>query len=195
MNSNTDYTGATMEQQRKFNLDDYETVEERIVKFWTQYPDGRIETGLISKEDNQYIFVSHLYRNSDVETLPFSSGYAQEVVGQGMVNKTSALENCETSAIGRALANAGFATKGKRASREEMSKVQRGAPAKTAAPKPERSADEATAVLMVAYELVAGATTPDELKAIWGANSDLLDLDHNDTTLRAYIMQRKDEVA
>jgi hypothetical protein len=48
---------------------------------------------------------------------------AEETVQGRGVNATSALENCETSAIGRALANAGYATKGKRASREEMSKV------------------------------------------------------------------------
>jgi hypothetical protein len=49
---------------------------------------------------------------------------AEETVQGRGVNATSALENCETSAIGRALANAGYATKGKRASREEMSKVK-----------------------------------------------------------------------
>jgi hypothetical protein len=48
---------------------------------------------------------------------------AEETVQGRGVNATSALENCETSAIGRALANAGYAAKGKRASREEMQKV------------------------------------------------------------------------
>jgi hypothetical protein len=51
---------------------------------------------------------------------------AEETVQGRGVNATSALENCETSAIGRALANAGYATKGKRASREEMGKVAKG---------------------------------------------------------------------
>jgi hypothetical protein len=54
---------------------------------------------------------------------PWTTGLAEETVQGRGVNATSALENCETSAIGRALANAGYATKGKRASREEMSKV------------------------------------------------------------------------
>ena len=46
------------------------------------------------------------------------------------MNATSALENCETSSLGRSLANAGYATKGKRASREEMVKVAKGAEVK-----------------------------------------------------------------
>ena len=49
---------------------------------------------------------------------------ASETIAEKGVNSTSALENCETSAIGRALANVGFAAKGKRASREEMAKVE-----------------------------------------------------------------------
>jgi len=56
---------------------------------------------------------------------PTSTGYAFEVDGGYGANKTSALENCETSAIGRALANMGLHGN-KRASREEMSKVERG---------------------------------------------------------------------
>jgi hypothetical protein len=55
------------------------------------------------------------------------TGYAEEVRGAGNVNRTSHVENCETSAIGRALANCGMAGSDmtKRPSREEMSKVQR----------------------------------------------------------------------
>jgi hypothetical protein len=104
-----------------FNLDDYETVEERLIKFWKQHEQGRIITTLISSSSSQFIVRAELYK--DGSGLIWTTGLAEETVQGRGVNSTSALENCETSAIGRALANAGYATKGKRASREEMTKV------------------------------------------------------------------------
>lgn len=105
-----------------FNLEDYETVEERLIKFWKDHPDGRIETELLEATPSRFIVAARLYR-TEVDTRFWTSGLAFEHISDRGVNSTSALENCETSAIGRALANAGYATKGKRASREEMSKV------------------------------------------------------------------------
>ena len=105
-----------------FNLDDYETVEERLLKFWKDHPEGRIETKLIVNTPTQYIVWSAIYRDS-ADVQPWATGLAEETVQGRGVNATSALENCETSSLGRSLANAGYATKGKRASREEMSKV------------------------------------------------------------------------
>ena len=105
-----------------FNLDDYETVEERLVKFWKDNPDGRIETKLLEASPSRFIVGSSVYRKSD-DSAPWATGLAEETVQGRGVNATSALENCETSSIGRALANAGYATKGKRPTREEMSKV------------------------------------------------------------------------
>ena len=61
----------------------------------------------------------------DTDAAPAATGYAHESVTSRGVNLTSALENCETSAIGRALANLGYAPKGKRPSREEMAKANR----------------------------------------------------------------------
>jgi hypothetical protein len=61
-------------------------------------------------------------------TTLVSTGWAEEIVGNSPVNKTSALENCETSAVGRALANFGFQGKNPsatRPSRNEMEKVER----------------------------------------------------------------------
>jgi hypothetical protein len=104
-----------------FNLEDYETVEERLVKFWKDNGDGRIVTTLLDSSGTRFIVRAEIYRGSD--GLVWATGLAEETVQGRGVNATSALENCETSAIGRALANAGYATKGKRASREEMSKV------------------------------------------------------------------------
>jgi hypothetical protein len=105
-----------------FNLDDYETVEERLTKFWKDNPDGRINTALLEANAARFIVRAEIFR-TEVDAHPWSTGLAEETVQGRGVNATSALENCETSAIGRALANAGYATKGKRASREEMTKV------------------------------------------------------------------------
>lgn len=105
-----------------FNLDDYETVEERLIKFWKDYPDGRIDTKVIEASPSRFIVQAYIFR-TEVDQHAWSSGLAEETVSGRGVNATSALENAETSAIGRALATAGYATKGKRPSREEMSKV------------------------------------------------------------------------
>jgi len=108
-----------------FNLEDYETVEERLTKFWKDHPQGRVETKLIVNTPTQYIVWSAIYRDA-ADVQPWATGLAEETVQGRGVNATSALENCETSSLGRSLANAGYATKGKRASREEMQKVSKG---------------------------------------------------------------------
>jgi hypothetical protein len=73
-------------------------------------------------EASRYIVKAYLFKNAE-DGVAWATGYAEETVTSRGVNQTSALENCETSAIGRALANAGYAPKGKRPSREEMTKV------------------------------------------------------------------------
>lgn len=115
-----------------FDLSQYEPVEDRIIAFWSEHPQGRITTEMTHVGADGYIVKASVWRErngiariGDVEAVdpPDATGYAQEAVTQSGVNKTSALENCETSAIGRALANLGYAAKGKRPSREEMQKV------------------------------------------------------------------------
>ena len=105
-----------------FNLADYEPVEVRLEKFIKDYPDFRISTELELVEKDRYVVKAYLFKTSG-DTVAWATGYAEETVSSRGVNQTSALENCETSAIGRALANAGYAPKGKRPSREEMTKV------------------------------------------------------------------------
>ena len=113
-----------------FNLDDYEPVEKRLgykkdaKSFWEDYPDGRIFTKLIDYTDGRYIVQAFIYR-TEADQHPWTTGLAKETESARGVNSTSALENAETSSIGRALATAGYATKGKRPSREEMAKVVR----------------------------------------------------------------------
>lgn len=110
-----------------FNLEDYETVDSRIAEFWRRYPNGRLSTSIyeIYRLDSgapiQYIVKASCYADKN-DTLPLATGFAEEVVGASPVNKTSALENGETSALGRCLRNANI---GSNASREEMQKVQR----------------------------------------------------------------------
>lgn len=134
-----------------FNLEDYEPVDSRIAKFWEKHPHGSIQTEIVST-GAIHIMKATLYTE---EGLIIANGFAKEVESERGVNSTSALENCETSCIGRALANAGFQAKiGKRASREEMEKVQRStsAPADTWAAEPTPAGDAAA---LLARELGA----------------------------------------
>ncbi len=105
-----------------FNLNDYETVESRISKFWKDYPDGRIETELIEAASNRFIVEARIFR-TEADAKAWSIDYAAESFRSDSKEAEFALERCSTSAIGRALATAGFATK--RPSREEMTKVAR----------------------------------------------------------------------
>lgn len=105
-----------------WNLNDYETVESRLSRFIEQYPNFRIETELLENSHTRFVVIAKIWKEAS-DPNPWATGLAYETISERGVNSTSALENCETSAIGRALANAGFAAKGKRASREEMAKV------------------------------------------------------------------------
>ena len=113
----------------QFNLADYETVEERIRRFYKDNKTGRIitenQTTLQDRQVSTWVVKASVYLDDQTDK-PKATGLAFEVDGQGMANKTSALENAETSAIGRALANAGYSGN-KRTSRQEMEKVARGA--------------------------------------------------------------------
>ena len=114
----------------QFNLNDYEPVEQRIKRFYKDYPDARIITeNITTAQDRQvgtWVTKSYIFLTSaDQElNLPKATGLAFEVDSAKGPQATSALEVCETSSIGRALANANYSGN-KRASREEMEKVAR----------------------------------------------------------------------
>ena len=105
-------------------LKDYEPVEDRLRAFWEQHPQGRVVTELLHHADGAYIVLARVYRGDELrDNPPAATGLARDAVDELDANlKRSALEVCETSAIGRALANLGYAPKGKRPSREEMRK-------------------------------------------------------------------------
>jgi len=106
-----------------FNLDDYEPVAARHARWLEKHPHGRTITHMVSTPGADICVIrAELW----LDDVCIATGYAEEVRGAGNVNRTSHVENCETSAVGRALANAGMAGSdvNKRPSREEMSKVQ-----------------------------------------------------------------------
>jgi hypothetical protein len=105
-----------------FDLSQYETVDERLHKWWKEFPDGRLETEIIEASQSRFIVICKLFRTEN-DLKAYASGLASETVSDRGVNANFALPNCETSAIGRAISNAGLSAKGKRPSREEMASV------------------------------------------------------------------------
>lgn len=109
-----------------FDLESYNTVQERVAQFYQDFPDGSIRTYLVVRDGPEVVFEARIYRNPEEAAMGvYTSGFAREIEGKSPVNKTSHLENCESSAIGRALANLGYATDARRPSRSEMIKVAR----------------------------------------------------------------------
>ena len=124
----------------RFNLEDYETVEDRIRRFYEDNEDGRIVTEWSNA--NEYVYSAeretgkrtwvvkatvYLTGGDQANDLPKATGLAFEIDGGSGANQTAALENAETSAIGRCLANASYSGN-RRASRTEMAKVARAEP-------------------------------------------------------------------
>ncbi len=107
-----------------FSPEQYATVAERIELFYSRFPEGRINTELVTREGGEITFKALVYRTA-AETLAAATGWASEREGDGDINTVACLENTETSAVGRALANLGFTASSKRPSLEEMEKAVR----------------------------------------------------------------------
>jgi hypothetical protein len=103
---------------------DYALVADRITLFYERFPDGRIITELVSRSEREVTFRALVFR-TPAEREPAATGWASEREGDGDVNSVACLENPETSAIGRALANLGFTASARRPSAEEMAKAAR----------------------------------------------------------------------
>ena len=114
----------------QFNLNDYETVEERHARAISEYPDIRCvivnHTTPADRAVGTWVVEARVYLNAEDQEreLPKATEWAFEVDGVGMANKTSALENACTSALGRSLRWALGGSKGP--SKQEMEKVARG---------------------------------------------------------------------
>lgn len=106
------------------NLDNYAPVADRLALFWADNPNGRIVTEIIVDDGTRIVFRAAVYRALE-DDRPVATGYAEEIRGSNNVNRTSALENSETSAVGRALSNWKYQASTERPSREEMAKVAR----------------------------------------------------------------------
>jgi hypothetical protein len=116
----------------KFDLSKYATVAERLALFHKDYPDGRIVTELVSnlgETPRTWVVKASVYFSAGDQAngIPKATGYASEIDGTGGANNGSALENAESSAVGRCLMLAGYAASknGSLASAEEMGKMNR----------------------------------------------------------------------
>lgn len=98
---------------------DYVQVNERIKAFWELCPNGKIKTDILSLENGMCIIQAKVYENYQ-DSEPRATGIAYEKEGSTFINKTSFIENCETSAVGRALGNAGIGIDTSVASYEEV---------------------------------------------------------------------------
>lgn len=163
----------------RFNLDDYETVESRLKRFWKEHPNGAVLVDNITTEGDrsrgEWVCTATIYFDRD-DIRAAGADTAFERDGGTGPNQTSALENCATSAVGRALANCGYSGN-KRASREEMEKVNRGNVTRISA----------------ALEIIDPntATTLEELNNLWSKAVDA----GRTVELQAAFTQRKKELS
>lgn len=151
-----------VQQGRQNVLDSYVTVAERIAAFYQSYPTGRICTQILEhNEESGFILMrAEVFRSTD-DAQPSATGHAFEVRGDGYVNRTSYIENAETSAVGRALALLGFEVRRGIASREEMEKAGR-MPAERAARAPESKPPETKPASQPAPQPAAAETPATE---------------------------------
>jgi hypothetical protein len=176
----------------RFNLEDYETVHKMLIRLYEMFPLARVLTYNITPEGvtDRYEFKAEIYLDRD-DTRPHAVGHAYEVIGSTNVNTTSAMENCETSAIGRAINNSVLVlTKPTttRPSREEMEKVQRMTPVTFTADQQDSA--------QKAVEQLKDITDLEELRNLYqGAkDADLLLIPCGAMTLNGHIGLRKKEL-
>jgi hypothetical protein len=172
-------------------LENYETVAQRLQKFWAAHPEGRIETQLAQAGENFWVFRAAIYATR-ADTVPIATGHAHEVIGASNINRTSALEVCETSAVGRALALAGWAGQ-QIASAEEVGRAQKRATERkpsAPSPAPARNVIDFDAAVWRKKILAAGSSP--ELMAIGKEIAQLEMDDETRSTLRTFWRGRQE---
>lgn len=109
-----------------FDLSQYQTVQERIDLFWELHPNGRFNLEIVSMTPEQVVIKSEVWTDAN-DPHPRAVDFAEERFGSSPVNKASFIENCSTSSLGRCISQLGgvLSPKGKKASAEEMEKVNR----------------------------------------------------------------------
>lgn len=124
------------ERAIKIQGSDYILVSDRVLAFNADYPNGAIQTEMVKMEGEMIIMKATAIPDVATPTR-FFTGYAQEIIGDGFINKTSALENAETSAVGRALGMMGIGVLDSIASADEIVKANnRSVEPKKTFPKP-----------------------------------------------------------
>jgi hypothetical protein len=172
-------------------LENYETVAQRLQKFWAAHPEGRIETQLAQAGENFWVFRAAIYATR-ADTVPIATGHAHEVIGASNINRTSALEVCETSAVGRALALAGWAGQ-QIASAEEVGRAQkRATERKPSAPSPAPARNVIDFDAAVWRKKILAATSSPELMAIGKEIAQLEMDDETRSTLRTFWRGRQE---
>ena len=188
-----------------FDLSAYETVAERLQRAQNDHPNIRIVTEIVDiarhPQTNlpiQYVVRASLFYGDELKAVD----YAEEIVGSSHINKTSALENASTSAVGRALSLAGYmgidpnTKKPVRPTRGDMEKADRVKQA-TAAPVvlPAKITEQQYMEAETAIALADTATTLEQLKSIYNQYSALKDIRVNGATLLDTVNKRKREFA
>lgn len=102
----------------------YVLVSDRVVYFNENYPNGSIQTQLLSEIKDDMVVIKAVVIPDVANPNRFFTGYSQAVWGDGYINQSAALENCETSAVGRALAFLGIGVIDSIASIDEINKAQ-----------------------------------------------------------------------